>query len=410
MKTRQIPRVASAWILLAAFAAALVPGGARAESASFWAGPPSERPGGLAAPARKLIATEGKGYLETVNGYRVLHLKGTPAEMGRQHGSLLKQLVRDNVSFLLRGREGIDPRKVELQGGGIARMAVGTILNSAFQKQVPQQFMDEMKALAEAADLPFNQVLAANLIPEAFHCSGFALLKEATACGQVLHGRVLDYGVTLRLQERAVLIIQEPDGRQPFVNVSYAGFIGSVTGMNAAGVSIGEMGGGGTGRWRGIPMSFLVRMVLEDATTLDQAVGVFTDNPRTCEYYYVIADARANRAVGMKAVPEKVELIQPGQAHPLLPNPVPSAVALSAGKRYQALSRLIRDGRGTFTPESAIRLMDEPVAMKSNLHDALMVPALGVLYVANAGPDGEPAWKQTYHRFDMRELTGQKPE
>ena len=414
MTTQRMRTVASAWVLLAACAAAFMPGIARggqptAKPANVWSARPGDRPAGQPAPVRKLIATEGKGYLETVNGYRVLHLKGTPAEMGRQHGTLLKQLIRDNVNFLLRGREGADPKKIELEGGVVARMAVATILNSAFQKQVPQRFMDEMKALAEAAELPFPQVLAANLIPEAFHCSGFALLKEATACGQVLHGRVLDYGVTLRLQERAVLIIQEPDGRQGFVNVSYAGFIGSVTGMNAAGVSIGEMGGGGTGQWKGIPMSFLVRMVLEEATTLDQAVGVFQNNPRTCEYYYVIADALANRAVGMKAVPEKVELVQPGAAHPLLTNPVPSTVVLSAGERYQNLSRLVRDGRGTFTPESAIRLMDAPVAMKSNLHDALMVPGLGVLYVANAGPKGEPAWKQTYHRFDLRELTGQRP-
>ena len=421
MMTTRLRLVGLVLVLISTSAVAASPpvSPATAPAVNLWRLPP---PANEAAPAhrpvRKLVAVEGKGYLETVDGYPVLHLKGTPAEMGKQHGTLLRQVVRDNISFLLgqdagaaagAGGAGAATKPVSLNGRTVTRAAVAAILTTIFENRVPPRFMDEMKALAEAAGLPAEQVIAGNLIPEAFHCSGFALLPKATADGQLLHGRVLDYGIDLRLQERAVLIIQEPDGRTPFVNVSYAGFIGSVTGMNAAGVSIGEMGGGGTGRWAGIPMSFLVRMVLEDASTLDQAIAVFTDNPRTCEYYYVIADARAGSAVGMRAVPEKVELVRPGQAHPLLPRPVPDTVVLSAGTRYQKLAELVQAGRGTFTQASAIRLMDGPVAMRSNLHNALMVPGLGVLHVANAGPNREPAWKQTYHRFDLRELTANRP-
>ena len=44
-----------------------------------------------------------------------------------------------------------------------------------------------------------------------------------------------------------MLTVAEPEGKIPFVNVTYAGFIGSVTGMNAQQVSIGEMGGRGLG-------------------------------------------------------------------------------------------------------------------------------------------------------------------
>ena len=44
-----------------------------------------------------------------------------------------------------------------------------------------------------------------------------------------------------------MLIVAEPNGRIPFVNVSWAGFIGSVTGMNARHISIGEMGGAAKG-------------------------------------------------------------------------------------------------------------------------------------------------------------------
>ncbi len=357
-------------------------------------------------PARELVAVEGKGYLERVGGYPVLHLKGSPEEMGYQHGVLMRDHIRQNVAFLLDQKPD---EEIEIGPMKLNRAMIGGMLNGAFADKVPERFMKEMNGLARGAGLPVQRITAANLIPELFHCSGFALLKEATADGHLLHGRVLDYGVSLKLQDHAVLIIQEPDGQIPFVNVSYAGFIGSVTGMNFEQIGIGEMGGRGQGQWQGIPMSFLVRMVLEQAKSLEDAIAVFQDNPRTCEYYYVISDAQANTAVGMKAVPEKVELIRPGQLHPLLQRPVKNTVLMSAGSRYEALSGLVAEGYGKFTQASAIRLMDDPVAMKSNLHDALMVPGQSIIWVANADKDGNQACKQRYYRFDCRELTRSRP-
>lgn len=361
----------------------------------------------FAQAQRKLLAVEGKGYLETVDGYHVLHLKGTPEQMGYQHGVLLKKPIRENVEFLL--NEALD-EDIQIGKFKITSTMIASVLLGAFDKKVPQHFVEEMNALAKGAQLPEWKIKTTNLIPEMMHCSGFALLSKATAQNKLYHGRVLDYGVKLKLQNHAVLIIQEPDGKVPFVNVSYAGFIGSVTGMNLAKISIGEMGGGGVGQWDGIPMSFLVRMVLEDTRTLDEALAVFQDNPRTCEYYYVIADANADTAVGIKAIPETLEIIRPGQLHPQLQHPVENTVIMSDGDRYNNLARLIAEGYGKFTQASAIRLMDAPVAMNSNLHNALMVPEDAVIYVANAHPDESPAWKQKYYRFDIRSLIRQKPE
>src|SRR4029077_20488877 len=129
----------------------------------------------------------------------------------------------------------------------------------------------------------------------------FAVMNKATRDGTLYHGRVLDYAVDWQLQDHAVLMLAAPGGASTFVNVSYAGFIGSVTGMNVAGVSIGEIGGRGLGHWDGVPMAFLVRMVLEEADALERGIAIVHDNPRTCEYYFVIADGETGKAVGMEA-------------------------------------------------------------------------------------------------------------
>ncbi len=355
-----------------------------------------------AVAAQDGALVEGKGWLERIDGYPVLHLKGSPREMGRQHGRLLRSEIRALVQgvFEKAGKDGA----VEIEGLRLPLEAAFAFLWNLQREHVPPACIEEMKGLAEGAGLPYPKILYANLIPEFFHCSGFAVFGKATRDGELYHGRVLDYGVDLGLQEHAVLIVQEGEGKIAFCNVSYAGFIGSVSGLNAEGVAVGEMGGGGLGHWKGCPMSFLVRRALEEGASLREAVDVFRKSRRTCEYYYVVSDAEGPAAAGIRATWKDFDVIGPGEAHALLPKPVEDAVILSAGKRYDLLVERIRGAYGTLDEASSIRLMDGPVAMKSNLHDVLFVPGRGVLHVANAAPDGTAAWKQTYRRFDFKAL------
>ena len=357
--------------------------------------------------AAQTVARCGQGWLELIDGYPVLHLKGTHYEMGYQQGALLKEHIQQNMKNLL-----IDRAEEPIKLGPVSikpRSAINVI--TTLQKPfVPPKYYDEMRGLAAGAELKTSDVVAGNFIPELFHCSGFAIMNSATKDGTLYHGRVLDYAIDWGLQEHAVVVVAEPEGSIPFVNVTYAGFIGSVTGMNASSISVGEMGGRGLGHWSGMPMSFLVREVLERGSDLDEAVAIFRDTPRTCQYYYVVADGKSNRAVGMEASWDKFELVKPGERNPLLPTPVEDAVLLSAGDRYKELVRRTKAGHGAFDEESARRLMDCPVAMKSNLHDVLFAPKSTKFWIANASPDKEPAAEQKYYAFQLTELLGRKPE
>ena len=356
----------------------------------------------------EIVARCGQGYLERIDGYNVLHLKGTPYEMGYQQGTLLNEDCKSLFHDLFDGK--LKDTKIDYLGVQLPiKQAIAAIF--AMQRpNIPERYIEEMQGLADALHMDAQTVFVANSIPEFFHCSGFALLGEITQPGTLLHGRVLDYGVDWKLQNHPVLVIAQPDGRIPFVNVTYAGFIGSVTGMNNRQVSIGEMGGSGQGKWAGSPMAFLVRRVLEEANTLDEAVAIFKNSKRTCEYYYVVADAKNNSAVGIDGSADKFAVIAAGESHPELPTPIPHTVLLSQGDRYKNLctvTQAVLDEREKFTVERAIRLMDAPVAMKSNLHNVLFAPGLGKLWVANASSDKKPAWSQKYNEFDFRALLDQ---
>src|SRR5206468_1842137 len=130
----------------------------------------------------KTVARCGKGFLEEVDGYKVLHLKGSPYEMGYQQGALLKNDIRELVHFLLE----VKAKELKVQVGGInllnPKRAIGGI--AATQKKfVPARFYEELRGVADGSGVDYQDAVVANFIPEMFHCSGFALSGSATKDG-----------------------------------------------------------------------------------------------------------------------------------------------------------------------------------------------------------------------------------
>ncbi len=83
---------------------------------------------------------------------------------------------------------------------------------------------------------------------------------------------------TIGLQDAATTFVIAPDAMIPFANVGYAGFIGSVSGMNAEKISLGEMGGRGEGAWDGVPMATLMRRGLEECDSLAEVKDLWQNN------------------------------------------------------------------------------------------------------------------------------------
>ncbi len=359
---------------------------------------------GPATGEKRALATDGDGRLEDRDGTKVLFLKGTPEEMGHQHGQLMRREVRDLVAKILYGvGVGSCFEKGRWFFGEIEEAQART---TPF---IDPRYLREMDAIAAAAGLDREEVRLANFFPELFHCSGFALYGKATVDGRMYHGRILDYLRGVGLERNAVVIVHQPDYGHAWVNISYGGFVGSVTAMNEQHISIGEMGGRGEGLWDGKPMAELVREVMEKASTLEEAVDIMRQGPRTCEYFYVIADGRNKRAIGIAATPTLFELIHPGESHPRLPHPIADAVLMSAGDRYEKLAERVQAGYGRIDDEAARRLMDRPVAMNSNIHSVLFAPDTLDFWVANAD-SANVASHCRYTKYNLAELLGREPD
>jgi len=352
------------------------------------------------ATTPELVRRSGKGALYRVDGHRVAVLAGSAEQMGRQHGELLQDEVRSLM-------EQINTYGEEKVGGtnGLGLHAVLELIWQRTHKFIPDRHVKEMNALARATGLSREDVYHANVLPELFHCSGFALKGKSTVGGKLLHGRILDYATVAGLQDYSVTFICFPEGKNPFVNVGYALFVGSVTGMNSQQIAFGEMGGGGVGEWDGMPMSFLMRAGMEQANTLADALELFRSTPRTCEYYYVISDGKTGAARGLRCTPKDFETINYGESHPLLPSPVRDTILLSADDRYRKLVSRVKEAYGDIDASRARQIMKRPVSMRSNLHCVLFAPADLTLWIAHAAdPAQDPdfqACNQPYLRVDF---------
>ncbi len=354
----------------------------------------------VAEPAGlKIVARDptGCGMLCRSQNKNVLLVAGTPAQMGTAHGTLLRADARKLTERVLYVVGGAD----SLHSGVwfFDRMAE---IRRRTEPHTPERFLVECDALARAAGVSRRDGRYANLFPERFHCSGVAVRGKATKDGNVLHARVLDYMRNVRLQDAAAVVVFMPEGRNAWISLGYAGFVGTVTAMNEKGLAVGEMGGRGEGDWDGMPMSYLIRDVMERTSTAEEAVKMFRTTPRTCEYYYVISD-RSGDIRALHCTPKQIAVLGPGQQHPLLPHVPEDTVLISGGGRAKLLSKRIEDHYGKIDVPAMIDIIKRPVAMNSNLHDAIFVPKALVMWCADAGRT-TAACDEPYARFKLDEL------
>ena len=81
---------------------------------------------------------------------------------------------------------------------------------------------------------------------------------------------------------------------------------------------------------------------------------------------------------------------------------------MSAGDRYEALSKRVKDQAGKLDAESSLALMDRPVCMESNIQSVLFAPGTQDFWVANADSK-EVASHTRYTKYNLKELLQAKP-
>ena len=377
--------------------------------------------------------------VDSVEGLPIVYLSGTPYDMGRQHGEALREQVRRSVGEVL----AYFRRYLRLPLVGV--WAINWWLDSAWnaaRPHVPREYLDELRGLADGAGVPLRELYRLHAVPDrTYSCSNFAAWGKATARGRLVHMRNLDWNIGAGIQRFAAVFVVRPAGKHAFLNIGWAGFIGVLSGVNDQRISVGQVGAEtADASFRGEPMIFVLRRVLEDADSLDEAAAIVRDATRTVGVNYVVADAKAQRGIVLETTRHHVRRFDaddPAERGIAYARPLPDAVfradtamdpvirerQLASGGDPRRPGLEDPDGGSAYT----IRYLGQSAGLLAHYG---MLDAVGAQQIARAvAPDSNvqsvvfawpdvwvanaegrtPAARTSYHRLDAARLLRENP-
>jgi len=268
------------------------------------------------------VATCGKGFLEVysspVGDLPLLHVAGTPEEMGRQYGTLAGDKVRRNVQ-----------RMVALfTEAGLPEPLVNHLLDQAWKRlepHTPDRYKREMAAMAAGAaeaghELTVEDVYRITAVTNfdlykreerifeflgeegaalmeqlqqagGMSCTLFAVWGSRTVDGKLWASRNLDWVSQTGMHEDRLVTVHRPEGLNAFVTMGYAGVIGGLAGMNERGIAYSEIGAFSVREeLDGTPWTLMVRQAMEEAATLEEGTGIIQHGKHTLGYNFMLAD------------------------------------------------------------------------------------------------------------------------
>ena len=335
---------------------------------------------GAAAYPPPRPATAGKGRLELLHGIPVLHLAGTPAEMGQQQGTLLGEQFRVLRQWYLKRFLG---QGAQLEAAKLAAMG--------FQRFMPADMLAELKAIASASGEAYVNLLLANTFLDtsrAAFCSVVIARGQATRGGRVLFARNNDFPTLGIAHKASLLVVYHHAGRErhSFVSVGWPGMVGVISGMNDAGlcaatlVSLSQRG-----VQPGMPYCLMYREILETCATPQEALARVKRTKRTSANNLAVAGPRGEPLV-IEFTPRRVVARRPTRGVLLATNHFRSPAHTAAPKpidgRFATLQRLVAQHRGRIDVSALKDMLHAVHQGKITLQAMVFEPAERRLHLA----------------------------
>ncbi|RMG08764.1 MAG: hypothetical protein D6731_21155 [Planctomycetota bacterium] len=343
----------------------------------------------------------GAGSLRWVRGVPVLTLVGTPEEMGRQHGTLLREELSALRAYL---RAFVGPRRFE----AAIREAERT-----FRGACSPDELAELDALSRASGVPPGELFLAQSFTDLYRAFACSTLAAESSEGPFL-ARNLDFPSMGFLQRFSLVVAARPRGRRAYVAVGWPGLVGVLSGQSGALALAVLVVHDGLPPRPGLPFQLAFRRVLERAESVSEAERLLRRLPLTVANNLALVDA-AGEAVVLELSPEGVEARRPGEEGALLATnhfltrarrrPRASLTYLSSRRRYAALRRVARARRGAWDLRSARRALDA-AAVPLTVQSMVFLPRAGALEVAFC-ERGPATRRGRWVRLRLRELLGE---
>jgi hypothetical protein len=284
----------------------------------------------------------------------ILHVQGTPHEMGFQQGVLIADRIEELVSgvgtpmmLLLGGwnpKSGEKPTKQHLEiGRAIVKLAIDKCFTAPIQEKAPDYFeeakgmadglkavgspvgMDEVLAGIALAELTQSQALAMQLAGEfvsmqqqgsstSKNCSDFAAWGKATKDGKLVHGTNYD-NEDFTIGRNGIVLIAKPEAGNAFLGMIHPGSPWPMRGMSEAGITVGEPTSNSADNdilaHPQVGHCVHMRRVLQYANNTQDAIDIMKDLGGSTGWNIFVGDGEASTAVDIQVSCTKTGIIHP---------------------------------------------------------------------------------------------------
>ncbi len=260
----------------------------------------------------------GTGDRISVGALQLVHLQGSPEELGAAHGALVADCIGalegDLIGTFIERVPTFPARHLLLGLVGMNNRTLPDYFTADELREIlaavraPDPARDPWRALGSPfqraihyhALHDISQYLIDNPLvrPIQVGCSAFAAQGSRTVGGGLVVGRLFDFEGGPRFDlDKIVFSVAPADGLR-FIHVAWAGMTGAVTGFNEAGlwVSINAADTAGMG-FHGRPIVMVVRQILQHCQTIDQAVEILRQAPVFVSDGVLIASRNEHMAV-----------------------------------------------------------------------------------------------------------------
>ncbi|NQT87525.1 hypothetical protein HQ560_12220 [bacterium] len=319
------------------------------------------------------------GRVENVSGIPVLHLTGTPAEMGAQQGTLFKK------RFGVLRREYLNKF---IQGAGMRTALV--LAGMAFQGFMPKAYIEEMQALAAEAGETYQTVVIANTFLDTlrvFRCSVFIAEGKAAREGRLLFARNNDFpSLGIAHKSTVLTVYHHAAPRHSFISVGWPGIIGVITGMNDLGLTVATLVSTSSAPMQpGLPSFMMYRRILEECATPDQALALVRATTRTSANNLAVAAPGAEPLI-IEFDAKQVAARRPDRGILMATNhfrsPVHTARPLPHDSRWHTLTRLAGKLRGRADLRSLVDVLRAVQQRTLTIQSMIFEPETQRLHVA----------------------------
>jgi isopenicillin-N N-acyltransferase-like protein len=232
-----------------------------------------------------------------------------PRERGRQYGEQARDRIAVSIAFYTDEFE----RKSGLTWANVCEQAPKWL---PYIEAYSPELLDEVRGVAEGANVRFEEILALNgrgelrkgnpfERPEG--CTAFSLTGEATSDGHVYCGQNWDWRVGTK--DSVVMLRVVQPGKPTIVMQVEAGQIGR-HGANSAGIGLNANGlEAPFGFGPGIPQPYIRRKILDSPDMATALNAVYTSRPALCTN--LILTHRDGFSIDLETTPERHGVMRP---------------------------------------------------------------------------------------------------